>query len=293
MPQFFVLLAAMLWGTIAIFVKQLTQFGFTEMEIVTIRVLFAFIWLIPVILLQQKEVSLKIDIRHLWYFVGTGLCSIVFFNWAYFKAINIMSISIAVMLLYTAPAFVAILSVIILKESMSKKKIAAIAVTITGCAIIALTGSGAQGEWSIVGFMIGLCSGLGYALYTIFGKLALRDYDSLIITFYTFLTATICLIAFFPFWKKAVALPLEAWLYMGGLGLLPTVLAYLLYTNGLKKIDSSIASIFATVEPVAAVFFGISLYQEKLFTGQVIGAMLILSSILIISEKKKNRSILE
>ena len=76
---------------------------------------------------------------------------------------------------------------------------------------------------------------------------------------------------------------------MIGLGLLPTVLSFLLYTTGLKNIESSTASILATVEPVAAVLVGMALFQEKLLGGQVIGALLILSSILIISGvRKKN-----
>nr|WP_233711427.1 DMT family transporter [Lederbergia citrisecunda] len=96
---------------------------------------------------------------------------------------------------------------------------------------------------------------------------------------------------FFPFWKKAKSLPPEAWFFMAGLGLVPTVIAYLLYTYGLKKIESSIASILATVEPLSALIIGMTIYQEKLFTGQMIGAVFIVSSIIIISEwsKRNNR----
>ncbi|HEY4553306.1 MAG TPA: DMT family transporter [Bacillaceae bacterium] len=289
MHKLFVILAALLWGGIAIFIKKLTSYGFTEMEIVTIRVFFAFLLILPVLFVQRGKATLKIQFRHLWYFIGTGLLSIVFFNWAYFKAINLMSISLAVMLLYTSPAFVAILSAIFLKEKLTKRKISAVAATISGCAVIALSGSGAGDSWSVAGFAIGLCSGLGYALYTIFGKLALRDYDTLSITFYTFFIATAFMLPIFPFWTKAADMPMEAWLYMIGLGLLPTVLSFLLYTTGLKNIESSTASILATVEPVAAVLVGMALFQEKLLGGQVIGALLILSSILIISGvRKKN-----
>jgi len=289
MHKLFVILAALLWGGIAIFIKKLTSYGFTEMEIVTIRVFFAFLLILPVLFVQRGKATLKIQFRHLWYFIGTGLLSIVFFNWAYFKAINLMSISLAVMLLYTSPAFVAILSAIFLKEKLTKRKISAVAATISGCAVIALSGSGSGDSWSVAGFAIGLCSGLGYALYTIFGKLALRDYDTLSITFYTFFIATAFMLPIFPFWTKAADMPMEAWLYMIGLGLLPTVLSFLLYTTGLKNIESSTASILATVEPVAAVLVGMALFQEKLLGGQVIGALLILSSILIISGvRKKN-----
>nr|WP_233711429.1 DMT family transporter [Lederbergia citrisecunda] len=174
LSQLMVIIAAFLWGSIAIFVKKLSFYGFTEMEIVTIRVVFACLWLVPIVIFMGNNRQLAIQFRHIWYFIGTGLCSIVFFNWAYFKAMNMMSISLAVMLLYTAPAFVVILSIIFLKERLTTKKVIAVFTTIVGCAIIALAGKGFDGNWTTIGFIIGLFSGLGYALYTIFGKIALR-----------------------------------------------------------------------------------------------------------------------
>ncbi|VEF48012.1 drug/metabolite transporter (DMT) superfamily permease [Bacillus freudenreichii] len=287
LARFAVIAGALLWGTLAIFVKKLTFYGFTEMEIVTIRVTGAFICLIPIVIVTASMNQLTIQLRHIWYFIGTGLFSIVFFNWAYFTAMNMMSISIAVMLLYTGPAFVAVLSAVFLKEKLTGQKGAAVFLTVTGCAVIALSGDSSTGNWTVVGFLIGLCSGLGYALYSIFGKVALRNYSSMTITLYTFLIASICLLPFFPFWKKAAGMPLEGWLYMTGLGLLPTVFAYLLYTYGLNKVETSTASILATVEPVAAAMIGMILFREQLNGGQLAGAVIIVSSILVISYERK------
>lgn len=287
LPQIMVIIAALCWGFIAVFVKKLTSYGFTEMEIVTIRTTSALILTIPLVLVQKDRTILKISPKHIPYFFGTGVLSIAFFNWCYFTAMNKMSISLAVMLLYTSPAFVAILSVFFLKEHMNKRKIAAIAATIIGCSMIALAGGSADTEWSFIGFMIGIGAGLGYALYSIFGKLALQYYESFTITFYTFVVATTCLLPFFPFWKKLHGLPLEAWAYMIGLGFVPTVLAYLLYTVGLRNMESSKAAILATVEPIAAVMVGVFLFSETILLVQVIGALFILSSVLIVSSVRK------
>lgn len=123
---------------------------------------------------------------------------------------------------------------------------------VTGCAVIALSGDISSGKWIVPGFIIGLCLGSRYALYSIFGKVALRNYHSMTVTLYTFFTCSVCLLPFFRFWKKAALLRLEGWLYMIGLGLFPTVFAYLLYTYWLNKVETSTASILAAVEPVAA-----------------------------------------
>ncbi|KYD09217.1 DMT family transporter [Heyndrickxia sporothermodurans] len=287
MPQLFIILAALSWGFISVFVKKLSNYGFTEMEIVTIRVVYAFILLIPIIILQRKNSVIRIRLTHLPYFIGTGLCSIVFFNWCYFTAMNKLSVSFAVMLLYTSPAFVAIFSYLFLKERLTKKKLLAVLITIIGCALIAING-GVGASWDQLGFVIGLGAGLGYALYSIFGKLATRYYDSITITFYTFFVASLCLVPFYRFWEKFNQIPNELHLYMIGLALVPTVLAYILYTIGLNRIESSTAAILATIEPVAAIIIGITLFNEKITFVQFVGILCILSSVLILSIKRKS-----
>jgi drug/metabolite transporter (DMT)-like permease len=289
LPSAFIILAALSWGFISIFTKKLTSYGFTEMEIVTIRVVYAWILLFPLTFLQKKQAMFKIKLKHLPFFVGTGLLSIVFFNWCYFTAINQLSVSLAVMLLYTSPAFVAILSYFILKEKLSLKKFFAIIVTITGCTLIAISSSGGGTSWNWGGFIIGLGAGLGYALYSIFGKLALKHYDSLTITFYTFLVASVSLAPFFHFWRKMSDFTIENHLYMIGLATVPTVLAYLLYTIGLNKVESSTAAILATMEPVAAILVGIILFKEDIVILQFIGILFILSSVFILSIKRKTK----
>ncbi|MFD1707193.1 DMT family transporter [Siminovitchia sediminis] len=289
MGRISVVAGAFLWGTLALFVKKLSSFGFSEMEIVAIRVTGACLCLIPFVFSVYGIGGLRWRMRHIWYFIGTGLFSIVFFNWAYFTAMNIMSISLAVMLLYTGPAFVAILSALFLKEKMTWRKALAILMTVTGSAVIAISGNGTTGQLSALGLIIGLGSGFGYALYSIFSKLASKHYDSMTITFYTFLISALCLLPFFPFWKKAAALPLEAWLFMAGLGLFPTVIAYLLYTYGLMQVETSTASILATIEPIAALMIAVLLFHEQLYGGQLAGTVLILSSIFVISYEKKQR----
>lgn len=282
-----IMAGAFLWGTLAIFVKQLTAIGFTEMEIVAIRVSGAFLCLIPIVLAAGAKETLRINICHLWLFIGTGLLSIVVFNWAYFKAMNIMSISLAVLLLYTGPAFVAVLSAAFLKEKMSGRKWLSVIVTVVGCGILALCGGGGERHLTLAGLLIGLCSGLGYALYSIFGKVASRHYSSMTVTFYTFLVAAASLAPFFPFWKKMSGLPASLWLYMAGLGLIPTVIAFLLYTYGLNEVEPSLASVLATVEPAAAILIGVLLFQDPLSAGQIVGMCFIISSIFIISSRRR------
>lgn len=67
--------------------------------------------------------------RHWYYFFGSGVCSLVFFNWCYFSAISTSSMSVAAVLLYTSPVFVTLLSALFFRERITSHKVAALALT--------------------------------------------------------------------------------------------------------------------------------------------------------------------
>lgn len=282
-----IVLGATFWGLIAFFVKGLTKYGFNSMEITAIRALSALIFLIILVLVKYRN-EVNVQVKHLPLFIGTGIFSITFFNWCYFTAIEEMSISIAVILLYTAPMFVAVLSYFFLHESMNRKKILAIIGTIIGCAFVSGITDISNSQITIFGLIVGLGSGLGYALYTIFSKIALKHYSPFSITLYTFIMASSFLIPFTQLWEKIDSFfHTEVFLYSLGLGLFPTVGAYMLYTTGLKYVEGSTASMLATVEPIAAFLLGVFVYSEVLSSFQIIGALLIIISVLFVNYERK------
>jgi drug/metabolite transporter, DME family len=287
LPIIFISSSAALWGIIAIFVRKLTELGFTPMEIVTVRVVTAAV-LLGILGISKYSSQMKIKWMDLKLFIGTGVCSIVLFNWCYFSAINQMSLSIAVILLYTAPVFVTALSFLFLKEKMDTVKLLSVLGTIAGCVMVAGVNLHAT-SFSFIGILTGLGAGFGYALYSIFGKFALKKYQPFTVTFYTFVIASITLLPSTNIWEKgSLLVSHEVLLYGIGLGLFPTVLAYLLYTKGLEKIDTSKASIIATVEPVVATLLSVFLYREGFSVTQGIGTSLILLSVLLVNRSKNN-----
>lgn len=282
-------IGASLWGIIGIFIHDLSDAGFTSLQIVTLRVVSAALMLVIYLSLANPQL-LKIRFKDSAVFVGTGIFSIVFFNWCYFTAIEEVSLSVAVMLLYTGPAFVIILSRIFFKEYFNLSKIVALVFTAIGCMLVIQLFPLSDKTISFYGLLVGLGSGFGYALYSIFGKIALRKYSTVTIITYTFIFASIVLIP-----TSGVTIAFEK-LSSGntiatviGLGLFPTVLAYLLYTKGLSMIESGKASITATMEPVVATAVGVYLFDEILTVFQIIGILLIISAVVILQVKNKER----
>ncbi|HPF06056.1 MAG TPA: EamA family transporter [Spirochaetota bacterium] len=282
-PYLLIISGAVLWGLIGIFIKGLQAAGFTSLEIVVIRAISATL-LIFIYLGFTDRRLLRVKFYDLRYFAATGILSMAFFNWCYFTAIKEISISIGVVLLYTAPAFVIVISRIVFRERITARKIGALILTITGCSLIAGIVPGADLSISIRGLIIGLGSGLGYALYPVFAKPAGARYSPVTITAYTFLFTGIALLPFSGirdsigiFASPAVIL------YCSGLGLFPTVLAYILYTKGLAQVEAGNAAIVSTIEPVVAIISGVILFGERMSLLQGCGAMLIIASLFITS----------
>lgn len=293
LPVVFITISAALWGIIAIFVRKLGDIGFTSMEIVTIRVVIAAV-LLGIIGLVKYRPQLRISYKDIRLFIGTGILSIVLFNWCYFTAVGTMNLSMAVILLYTSPAFVAVLSFIFLKEKMTGVKAASVIGTILGCILIAGVSQTDTASLTTVGIITGLAAGFGYALYSIFGKFALAKYPPFTVTFYTFLIAAITLLPVSGVWKKGDDLiSSDVLLYGGGLALFPTVIAFLLYTKGLERIESSKAAVIATVEPVVATLLSVFVYKESFGLIQAIGSTIILLSVTIINIPRQKKASIE
>ncbi|MFT9846976.1 DMT family transporter [Aneurinibacillus sp. REN35] len=278
---------AALWGIISVFVQFLSASGFTPLQIVAIRVLSSALLLLGY-LAWKDAALLRIKLADIKYFVGTGIFSIVFFNWCYFTAIQETSVSVAAVLLYTGPAFVTILSRFLFKEWLTWRKVIALLVTFAGCAFVVGLLPTFGSTVSLFGLLVGIGAGFGYALYSIFGKFALRKYDSLTVTAYTFFVASIGILPLSGLWNSwhLFANPDVAF-YSLGLGLFPTVLAYLLYTFGLSHVESSRASITATVEPIVATLTGTLFFGEILTFWQTIGILLVIVAVTLVQESKK------
>ena len=289
-PYFLIAISAALWGLIAIFVQGLSTYGFSPIQIVTIRAISAGILLVIYVLIKDRKL-LKIKAKDIMYFLATGLLSIVFFNWAYFTAIEEISLSLAVVLLYTSPAFVAIISRFVFKEQLTTKKVIALMIMLIGSSLVVGLLPSLDIAISWYGLLIGLGSGLGYALYSIFGKLASYKYSSTTITTYTFLFASAALIPFSGLWEiKEVFYQSEVMFLSIGLGLFPSALAYILYTVGLTKVETSRAAIMANIEPVVAMIVGIFYFGDMLTAWQLLGGIMVLSATILVQDQKVKSS---
>lgn len=286
-----ILTAGVLWSSLGIFVRSLNEAGIMSMDIVFLRAVVTAAALFVYLLIRNRDL-LRIRLRDVWCFLGTGIASITFFNYCYFQTVAMASLSTAAVLLYTAPVFVMVLSYFLFKEEFSGKKVAAIVLTVAGCALVTGVLEGGQAvTWQAV--LYGLGAGLGYGLYSIFGRFALeKGYHSLTITFYTFAVAAVSTVFFADIRGiAAVSFSSASMLFVSvALGIVCTVLPFLLYTVGLLGTDNSTASIVASIEPVTATLFGVIVYRESIDTAQICGIVLVLAGVVTANRKGRGKN---
>ena len=284
------MIGASLWGGIGVFFNMLSDVGFTQMQVVAIRVTAAAVAL-TLYLLATDRAKLRVKLRDCWCFVGTGIVSLVFFNWCYFTAIQMTSLAVAAVLLYTSPIFVMLFSAVLFHEALTPRKLVALVVTFIGCVFVAGV-FGGENAYSPLGIFIGICSGVGYALYSIFGRFALeKGYSSVTISEYTFVFATISAVPLSMIWQAAPLLAQPQTLVGAlGIGVLCCVFPFILYTQGLAGVETGKAAILATMEPAVAAVLSFLLYQEPLFNLKGVGILLIFAAVAMLNQPAKKKA---
>lgn len=276
-------LAGVCWGLTGLCNRFITPAGFSQSQIMFVRSFLPLVVLFLYLLVFNRA-AFKIKLKDLWCFLGSGLLSLTMFGLAYMNAMQEMSLSMAVVLLYTSPVFVILLSAPLFKERITPAKIVALVLVIVGavCTTGVITGS-----LTITprGLLFGIISGLGYGLYSIFSRFAFqRGYSSMTVTFYTFLFSSIALTALSEPWEipsLIVSPQIGCWLF--ALGIVTALVPYLLYTKGLEGVENGTASILATVEMVVATLVSALFFQEPFGLANLIGIVLVFAGIVVMN----------
>ncbi len=279
----YVLLAGICWGVIGLFSRYLADSGFSSVQITFCRSAVTAA-AIGAAVLYRRPAALRICKKDIWMFIGTGWCSIIFFNICYFTAIQLTTLSMAAILLYTAPSIVMVLSVLLFKETFTPGKAVCLVLSFTGCALVSGLG---VGSLNIPGILAGLGAGFGYALYSIFGRYALLRYEPFTVTAWTFFMASVGLLGFCHIGEIGMLIE-KTPSSLGAvvlLGLVSTALPFALYTEGLRMMEAGRASILASVEPLTSTLIGVAVFGEMLSFASICGIVCILLAIILLNRK--------
>jgi drug/metabolite transporter (DMT)-like permease len=270
-----IITASILWGFAGILAKKIV--GMSAQGIIFYRVTFALLILFIFLYLSGNLHKIKLKDKKIYlllfsiFQVATML--------TYFIAVLKASVSVAVLLLYTAPVYTTVLSPMLLKEKSAKTGWFALILSISGILMI-VDIEKIDLSLQSLGIFAGILSGISYALQIIISKHICCTYSGYTQAFWSFMIAMLILLPAGISQFDAVHGNIT---YLVLLAIFPTILAVSLYFNGLNKVKASSASILALIEPLSAVILAVLILNEKISFPLILGGALILAGAAIVT----------
>lgn len=278
-------LAALLWGTVGIATRLVYDLAATNaLSIGFYRLALSVPALAFACWLQVGRAALRVSLHDLGLMALIGIM-MALYQVCYFAAIPMVGVSIAVLVtLCTAPVIVALLSALVLRERPSLSVLLALVCAISGTALlIGLDGAGtALSGTRLLGATLALGSALGYAVLTLVGRSLAERHHPLVSTTYGFASGALILFVGALLQGLTISYPVPAWGLLIWLGLVPTALGYVLFLSGMRNTSATAASIITLLEPLVSTLLAVWLFQERLGSYGIYGALLLLGALLIL-----------
>ena len=282
-----VILSGICFGFLGLFGKKAFQFGILPGELLALRYSMAALLLFLFLIFKDPH-SLKLNLKDTLISIALGIFGYALFSSMFFYALTGLSASLTVLLLYTYPIIVTILSRFILKEKLTTKKILSLILVTVGMFLLV------SGEWKIDGakyFISGLGAAFFYSLYIIYSRKYLERVAPFTSSFYVQIGAGLILsLIHFQNLTRPILILNEHFIFILAMAFICSFLAMSLFLSGLQKISSSETSILSTTEPISGVLIAYFFLGEKLSIMQLFGAVLIIIGLVLIglSQRRQN-----
>lgn len=274
-----VLIGATLLGSMGAWGRAVYRFEDDPLLVVTWRALIG-VAVLAGFLGATRPSLLRIPLSAIPFFLAYGFFGVTLNFWAYFSAVKYTTLAVAITLLYMYPMYVTLFSALALGERLTRAKLAAAGLAVFGSALVAQIHEAEFLRLNLRGIVFGLATGLSMAAYSILGKRAVARYAPWTVVLYAFAGGALFLVLGSGCGLAAAwTYPWQAWLWIVGLALVPSLGGYALFTLGLRDLPASQVSIIATWEVVTAALFGWFLFGEHLTAAQLLGAALVCAGI--------------
>lgn len=269
------ILAGICWGIVGVFVRGLDSSGLDNLTIVFTRTSIGCI-LSFIFLLVTDRASIRAKASDIPYFLAATAFGSFGFMVVYNIAVIELSLSLATVMLSTAPVFVLIISAIIFKEKITLKKIICMVLAFIGCAMLSgILDPGATIHYSKIGLLMGILTAICNGLYILTSKKVMtKGYGPFVVCFYSFLFASIVLAPFIDWHDLMIFMvtgpanaPVKgtagAIIYLLIQSIVTSLLPSVAYMYGMKYVDAGkVAILEGGAEPAASLLTGLLIYSE-------------------------------
>lgn len=285
-----IVITGCMWATTGVFSHLFRSSELSSMMMAILRVSAAVLIMTP-FMLAKRGGGKHLSRRGLLIALIQGLLTQTLFNAVYFRALAELGMAGAVVMLYTSPITVSILSYFIFKEPITRRKISAIVITLVGCAMTASGGNMDLAAISLTGIGLGLIAGFCFGTLSITSRLASEDEDPFAMTYYTLLFGMLGLMLMGTVRGVGqVEFDLRLIIIALGAGAISVAIPYFIFSIGISMLkEASMAPILSSSEIPAAAIYGFVLFGEELGVWKIAGIILVFISIVLINMPGKVR----
>ena len=280
-----IFLSGVFWGLGGYLVTQMSNMGVSALITAFSGHFLALLPLAFYLLVRKGISGLKISKKGLLYSIILGGLTKGIFKLANDTAVTLVGVATSSILMYLAPVFTAIMSMVFFKEKLRGYQHFAVILNLIGCILMVSGGNFVELNISGLGLVLGVLSGFLYALTTIIGKVATGGDDPETMTFYMLLFSAITMGFFAKPWEHLELFTNSTFLFWALLNSMSTgLIANLLYLKGLgMNVDASKATIIASGEVIIATLSGVFLLNENINLVGTVGIIIMLGSIVLMN----------
>lgn len=279
------------FGMIPLFSLPAIHTGMATASVVFYRFGFGSVFMFMLMLLQKENLKVTLaQFARLSVLAVLNIASAVFL----IEGFNHLPSGVATTLQFSYPIFTALIMMTFFREKSCVKVWIAIALAVGGVAM--LSGFGCDdNNLSMLGIIIELVAGLSYAVYLVaVPMLKLDGMDSSKLTFYVFIISTVMVLCYdLPAGQLQAPADGGVWLSLLMLGLITTALSNYSLVVALRLIGSTITAILGALEPLTAMIFGITIYDEPITLSIGIGFAMIVAAVIILVLKDRKKECLD
>jgi drug/metabolite transporter (DMT)-like permease len=297
-----VLSAICLWSVNATVAKIVVDSGgLSPLRLAELRATGAGLILLAAVALVRPR-TLRVSARELGFLALFGVAGLAFVHYFYFVAITHLDIGIALVIQYIAPVLVALWARFFVQEPVRKRLWVALALALTGLALVVEIWSG--GALDGVGVAASLGAACAYAFYVLMAERSLqrgRDVFSLLALGFAFAAVFWAVVQ--PWWSFPAGLlddqasllgrlahtSAPVWLLLGYIVVFGTIVPFALLVTALHYIPATRATVVAMAEPVLAGIVAYAWLGEEIGFTQIAGGILVLSGIVLAQTARSSR----
>jgi drug/metabolite transporter (DMT)-like permease len=260
----------------------INPYGFIVLRVFGATILF---WIVSFFIKTEK-----IENQDFIRIIGCSFFGVALNMLTFFKGLSYTSPISGAVIMVSTPIIVLILSSIIMKERMHKRKIFGIILGLVGTAFLILYGkSVANATNASLGNFLVFVNAVSYGFYLIIVRKLMKKYNAFSFVKWIYLFGFLMV---FPFgWNEFqvvnwTIIPTEIYWKIGFVVLFSTFFTYLLNLLSMRELKPTTVAVFIYLQPVFATIFAIGLGKDELSFVKIVSAVLIFFGVYLVTQRK-------